>query len=199
MKRVWLILLLLLSFIPASNSNPIEINVPGVTNKAVQGDISGTLFGTERYPAAWQYGDPVIVISALVVAQSAGNQTSALTPATPYTVSSIMQWKWAEITVTGGTAVSPWKIKFLGSSDASSWHYLMDSKSGSIGGAGGNNADTLGIRMHGATPAGNPLSFPIVCSNNFPVVDKYLAVVCVNDSTANGNLTFTVKINGRMY
>lgn len=186
--------LLLVSQLAYSQGSAINIFVPNVGNKPVQGDANGTQFVTERYPAAYQYGDPVTVIGALAVAQSAGNQTSPLTPVTPYTVGNIYGWKWAEVTVTGGVAASPWSIKFLGSSDANTWHYLMNSYSTTIE----QNIDTLKVNMHGATPSGNPIAFPIATGNGFPIVDKYIGAVCVNDSTAGGTLTFTVKIYGRM-
>jgi len=169
--------------------------VGGVTSdttfKVLRMDASGNLSADD----ADRDRDKTDALTLLSAVSLAAATSSSVSTFTPFTASYTDALKWVRVTITGGGAGAPWSLVFLGSGDATTYSYLMQSPP-SIAGSVWLDADTLKVRGHGPTPSGGIL-IPVATRSGYPVITKNLAVIARYDSSAGAALVFTVEALGR--
>jgi hypothetical protein len=156
-------------------------------------DVDGVGHVTEAYPDAFQTSS-VIVFTGTVAA----NTSTSLTAFTPYASGSIHGPKLVRIATSGFAAAAPWRIKFVGSADGSTYAYLMNGSTQTI--TGWTDTDTLVIRGHGNT-VGTLVTggrwHPLVIGSGQHIYPKFLAAIFSSDSSAGATGTATIEIAGR--
>lgn len=150
---------------------------------SITGD--GALEMTELYPDYKQTGDVVIMSGVATAAQKSYTAVSA----SAYGAASEQGWKYILLTVTGGTAASPWRWQWLASTDGGTYNYIVAGTAGAY-----VDGDTLSIKGHGP----GTWWFPISAAAGYPEIIKFLKGRGVND-TAAAAFTFSAEVVGRQH